>query len=191
MIALIINKSSIFFLLFGLLVISGSVLGSRLVAWELVLCKVLTHFVEPIDRPQGQLGHFHPSVVHRFGIHHHEYQVQAVLLEGCCQTGASRWCDARFAAIEALAEKFVGVRPMVLTGLVLDVFPRALVVGAHDHFANKGVLHSDAGQLADVGGRALIVLVGKSVGVRIVGRLKSKGARVPVHLLQEILHGLV
>ena len=117
--------------------------------------------------------------------------MQAVFFEAGGEAGPGSWRHTRLHAIEALAEEFVCIRPAELPRLILQVLACASVVLLNDNLPNQWVLHDDAGELADVCRCRLIILVRESMRVRIVGRLETESACVTVHLLKEVLHGLI
>ena len=104
--------------------------------WQLILCEVLTHFVQAIDSPEGQLRDLHPSIIHCFGVHDHYDQMETIFFEGCSEARASCWRHSSLHSIEALPEELVGVSPRELTRLVLQVLPRASVVLLDDDLAH-------------------------------------------------------
>lgn len=117
--------------------------------------------------------------------------MQRVLFEGTGQAGTGSRGHTCLAAVKALAQQFVSVRPVEVSHFVLDILALALVVRSHHHLAEDWILHRDAAEAPDVGSRRLIVFVGQTVRVRIVGGLEAEGARVAIHFLQEVLHRLV
>lgn len=153
------------------LLIIGVVVGccsADLPVRQLVLREVLAHFVQTIDCPQGQFRHLHPSVVHRFRVHHNHDQMQRVFLEACRQAGARSWRNAGLATVEAFSEKFIRVGPVEIPHFVLNVFALALVMSATNNFSEYGVLHNDARQSTDVRRRRLVILVAQPVRISVV-----------------------
>jgi len=63
--------------------VAGLLLSRRPVRRQLVLGKVLAHFVESVDCPKSQLRHFYPSVVHSLSVHDNNNQVQGVFFKTC------------------------------------------------------------------------------------------------------------
>jgi len=58
--------------------------------------------------------------------------VEAIFLEAGSKAWSSSGCDASLETVEALSQKFVGVRPLELTRLVLDVSADASVAFVDD-----------------------------------------------------------
>ena len=71
---------------------------------QLILGKVLAHFVQSVDRPQRQFGHFDPPVVHSFRVHDHDDQMECLLFKRGGEAGAGCRRYTRFEAVEALAQ---------------------------------------------------------------------------------------
>lgn len=117
--------------------------------------------------------------------------MQTVLLKRGRQTGTSCGGHSRLAAIKALSEQLVCVRPVEVSNLILDVLALALIMGATDDFPKNRVLHHDARKSSDVGSCRFVIFMGKTVRIGIVGRLEAQSTSIPVHFLQEVLHWLI
>ena len=145
----------------------------QLTVGQLILCKVLTQLVESIDSPKCELRDLNPSVVHCLGIHNDDDQMERILFKTSCEARTGSWGNSSFKAVESFAEELVGVGPEVLAWLIIDVFAFALVSALVHDVPHDWILHSDAGELANVSGGRFIVLMRKSMGVRKVGGLQA------------------
>jgi hypothetical protein len=73
----------------------------------------------------------------------------------------------------------------------MGVLSNTLVVGAADYLANERVLHYDASKFTHISCSRFVIFMTQPVRVSVVSALKAKSTCIAVHLLQEILHGLV
>jgi hypothetical protein len=73
----------------------------------------------------------------------------------------------------------------------MGVLSNTLVVSAADDLAHERILHHDASQFTHISCSRFVVFMTQPMRVSVVGALKAKSTCITVHLLKEILHGLV